>query len=45
MYTVRSKLAVAGEDEQGFTLPELRVEVKGRAQSLATEVALRNRGG
>ena len=45
MYMVRSKLADAGEDEQGFTLPELRVEVKGRAQSLATDVALTNRGG
>jgi hypothetical protein len=43
VYTLRSKLADARKDERGFTLPELMVN--GRTQSLATDVALRNRGG
>jgi hypothetical protein len=43
VYTVRSKLADTREDERGFILPELMVN--GRIQTLATQVALRNRGG
>jgi hypothetical protein len=43
VYTVRSKLADTREDERVFFLPELLVN--GCTQSLATDVALRNRGG
>jgi hypothetical protein len=35
----------AGEADVSLVRIELRVDVNGRAQSLATEVALRNRGG
>ena len=43
MYTVRSKLTDTREDERGFIFSELMVN--GRTHSLATDVALRNRGG
>lgn len=36
---------VADEADASLVHIELRVEVKGRAQTLATDVALRNRGG
>jgi hypothetical protein len=43
VYTVRSKLADTREDKQGFILPDLIVN--GRAQTLASDVVLMNRGG